>query len=86
MELILNPSRQEWDRLCVRNIPDDSEIEETVKEIIENVRLNGDKALLEYARRFDKYEVNELLVSDEEIDRRAATVSPEVAEAIRKAA
>ncbi|MDE6576765.1 MAG: histidinol dehydrogenase [Muribaculaceae bacterium] len=86
MELILNPSRQEWDRLCVRNIPDDSRIEETVKEIIENVRLNGDKALLEYARRFDKYEGNELLVADEEIERRAATVNPEVADAIRKAA
>ncbi|MDE5975199.1 MAG: histidinol dehydrogenase, partial [Muribaculaceae bacterium] len=86
MEIILNPAREAWGSLCVRNIPDDSDIEIAVRDIIDNVRSNGDKALMEYARRFDKFEGDSLLVSEEEISERAAMVMPEVAEAITKAA
>ncbi len=86
MELIKNPPRSEWDALCVRNIPDDNDIEQTVAGIIENVRRNGDAALREYARRFDKFEGDSLLLTDDEIEARAALVAPEVADAIRKAA
>ncbi|MDE5874584.1 MAG: histidinol dehydrogenase, partial [Muribaculaceae bacterium] len=86
MEIILNPAREAWGGLCVRNIPDDSDIEIAVRDIIDNVRSNGDKALMEYARRFDKFEGDSLLVSEEEISERAAMVRPEVAEAITKAA
>ena len=86
MQTILNPARSEWDRLCERNIPDDSAIEKTVEEIIANVRENGDKALLDYARRFDRYEGTSLIVSDDDIEKAAAKVRPEVADAIRKAA
>ncbi len=40
--------------------------EQTVREIIQNVRENGDKALKEYAAKFDGY-TGELYVTDEEI-------------------
>ncbi len=53
MELIVNPSRSEWDSLCERNIPDDKDIERAVEDIISTVRERGDAALLEYARKFD---------------------------------
>lgn len=38
-----------------------------VSDIIDNVRKNGDAALLEYCRKFDGAELSSLLVSDEEI-------------------
>lgn len=86
MEIINNPARSEWQRLCERNIPADSDIERSVEEIIANVRENGDKALFEYAARFDGYHGCSLILSQEEIDAAADKVKPTVAEAIRKAA
>ena len=46
MELIFNPSRENWEALCVRNIPDDADIEKAVEEIVGKVRDNGDRSLL----------------------------------------
>ncbi|MDE7108800.1 MAG: histidinol dehydrogenase, partial [Muribaculaceae bacterium] len=86
MELIFNPPKEEWRELCVRNIPDDSDIENTVNEIIASVREGGDAALLTFARKFDKFEGDSLLVTESEIEQRAALVSHEVGEAIKNAA
>ena len=86
MELIDNPMRCEWAALCARIIPADNEIEKTVEEIIRNVRDKGDKALFDYAERFDHYTGSTLLLSEEEIEEGASKVRPEVTEAIIKAA
>ncbi len=86
MELISNPPRDTWRSLCERNIPDDADIENAVCEIISQVKSEGDGALLSFAKKFDKYEGDSLLVSQAEIDQRAALVSPQVAKAIESAA
>ena len=39
----------------------------TVKEIIDNVIKNGDKALYEYAEKFDKVKLDSLIVTKQEI-------------------
>lgn len=85
MEIIDNPSRRSWNALCVRNIPDDDDIQQTVESIIEEVRLNGDRALLDFARRFDGYEGDSLDVTEAEVRAASERVAPEVAEAIRRA-
>ncbi len=61
-------------------------VADTVAEIIENVRLNGDKALLQYAKQFDKAELSSLEVTKEEIDEAFNTVEPRFIEIIEKAA
>ncbi len=61
-------------------------VEATVAEIIENVRNNGDKALFEYCKKFDKADLKTLLVSAEEIDEAFSSVSAELVEIMRKAA
>lgn len=43
-------------------------VEDVVMDIIYNVRKNGDAALFEYGRKFDKAELATLEVSEEEID------------------
>lgn len=86
MQIIDNPSRGEWQKLCERNIPSDADIERTVEDIIANVRTNGDKALFDYAARFDGFHGDSLLLTEEEIKAAAAKVTPTVADAIRKAA
>lgn len=61
-------------------------VEGTVAEILANVRENGDRALYEYARKFDKAELDSLEVSPEEIQEAFETVEPEFIEILKEAA
>ncbi|MGN1117580.1 MAG: histidinol dehydrogenase [Acutalibacteraceae bacterium] len=61
-------------------------VEGIVTEIIDNVRENGDKALFEYCKKFDKAELNSLVVSQEEIDEAVSSVEPEFLKILKKAA
>lgn len=86
MDTIINPARENWQRLCERNIPDDAEIEESVRLIIAEVRKNGDEALKLFARKFDGLKDLEIKVSEEEVKTACEAVSQDVKEAIRRAA
>lgn len=61
-------------------------LEDVVADIINNVKTNGDKALFEYSKKFDKVELNSLIVSQEEIDEAFDKVEPEFLEILKKAA
>lgn len=61
-------------------------VEDIVADIIENVRKNGDKALFEYCKKFDKAELDNLLVSQQEIDEAVEQVEPKFLEILEKAA
>lgn len=61
-------------------------VEDTVAEIIANVRKNGDKALFEYCEKFDKAKLSSLKVSDEEINEAVASVEPEFIDILKRAA
>ena len=61
-------------------------VEATVTEIIENVRKNGDQALLYYCEKFDKAKLTDLLVSPAEMDEALAAVDPGFLEILEKAA
>lgn len=52
-------------------------VEEIVSDIIANVAANGDSAVLDYCRKFDKAELDTLLVSHEEIEEAVNSVEPE---------
>lgn len=60
---------------------------DTVNEIVENVRANGDTAMFDYTKKFDGADITaeNLRVTQEEIDEAYTKVSPEVLEVIRKA-
>ena len=52
-------------------------VEEIVADIIKNVVENGDKAVKEYCLKFDKADLDTLLVSEEEIEEAVNLVEPE---------
>lgn len=58
----------------------------TVDEILENVKTNGDAAIIEYAKKFDKCEMEakDLLVSREEIEKAYSQVDSELIEIMKK--
>ncbi len=62
--------------------------EATVNEILANVRNNGDRAVFEYTRKFDHFDLNEnnIKVTKEEIQEAYTKLDPELIEVIRKSA
>ncbi len=60
-------------------------VADAVADIIKEVRANGDAALFEYSRRFDKVELSSLEVSKEEIDAAFSKVEPEFVEILKEA-
>lgn len=62
------------------------EYEATVKEIVENVRHNGDEALKEYTLQFDHTELDtrKMLVGDDEIAEAESLVDPELKQVMQK--
>ncbi len=62
------------------------DVADIVTDIIENVKANGDKALFEYCKKFDKAELSSLEVTEEEIEEAFNTVEPKFIEILKEAA
>ncbi len=71
--------------IFARSVPT-SDVSGPVSEIIENVRKNGDRALIEYALRFDKAQLTSLKVSEKEIDDAFEAADPEFIRILERAA
>ena len=62
------------------------QVNDIVKGIIEQVQNDGDKALIELAKKFDKVDLMSVVVSREEIEVAYEKVSPELVEELENAA
>ena len=60
-------------------------VADTVSEIIKTVRSEGDAALFEYSKNFDKVELSSLEVTQDEIDKAFSLVEPEFVEILKEA-
>lgn len=67
-----------------RVVPD-VDVEAVVSEIIAKVKSEGDKALIEYAERFDKVRLGSLIVSERETEEAFSLVAPEFVKILKKA-
>ncbi|MCR5590174.1 MAG: histidinol dehydrogenase [Lachnospiraceae bacterium] len=74
--------------LLKRNPGQYSEYEKTVSDIIENVRENGDRALFEYSRKFDKNDIDagSIRVTEAEIEEAYATFDKDLIETMTRSA
>ena len=78
--------RKILNELLKREYEDNIEIENIVRDIIHNVRLNGDSALLEYTKKFDNVELTSIKVTEEEITEAVKIVGEEFINILREAA
>lgn len=88
MEVIKYPSREEWAALAERPVLDVSTLFDTVRTVLNEVRMEGDAAVMRYEEKFDKINpatFGSLQVSEEEIIAARALVSEDLKEAIRNA-
>ena len=54
-------SKTDIQKLVQRNVDPADEIRRVVEDIIDNVRKNGDAALIDYASKFDKVELKSII-------------------------
>ncbi|CAK7015335.1 MAG: Histidinol dehydrogenase [Parabacteroides sp.] len=88
MEVIKYPSREEWAALTERPALDVTSLFDTVRTVLNEVRMEGDAAVMRYEEKFDKINpatFGSFQVSEEEIIAARALVSEDLKEAIRNA-
>ena len=70
------------ERLMRRSETDIEDVMAQIQPIIEDVRQNGDEALFKYAEKFDKAQLSNLKVTEEEFAEARQTLDPYVKTAI----
>lgn len=73
------------DEIFARAVPGE-DVADTVAQIIEDVKTNGDQALLAFCEKFDKAKLSSLAVTQEEIDEAVRAVEPAFLAILEKAA
>jgi histidinol dehydrogenase len=84
MQVIKYPKEKDWPEILKRPSQDFTSVKEIVQTILNNVKQRGDKALKEYTKRFDKIELDNLFVDQDEWQT-AASIDNDLKDAIRLA-
>lgn len=82
MKLIEYPSKEQWTELLKRPALDTESLFDKVRTIINKVKTEGDRAVLEYESMFDKVSLSALPVSSQEMEAAAGKLSSELRNAI----
>lgn len=82
MKLYKYPDKKIWPAILQRPAQDTALLEKTVRNILQQVKKAGDKALFTYAKQLDGVTLDHLRVSTEEMNAAAATLSPALKKAI----
>lgn len=85
MTTILYPSKEEWTSLIKRPAIDIVDLSKTVNQVFNDVKNNGDKAIIQYTLAFDKVELTSFKVSEQELKEAEKIISVELKNAINLA-
>jgi len=85
MNKIYNPERADWKEVLRRPTQTVADIEGLVNGIFKEVASNGDDTLKKYTAQFDKVSLDNLLVSEAEVEEAKTLVSEELKAAIQLA-
>ena len=85
MQLVINPDRKDWNGLLRRPYYDNSAVLQSVQNILNEVKQNGNSALKQFSKQFDGIELDNFIVGEEEINTAAAELSLDLKSAIQQA-
>ena len=85
MILISNPDKFQWQEILKRPVMNTENLFDTVRSVIDRVKEEGDRAVLDYEEKFDKVVLASLAVSEEEQQEAENLVSEDLKAAIRLA-
>jgi histidinol dehydrogenase len=83
MKKVFNPEKKSWSSLIKRPLYNLDYVKDIVDEIFTNVELYGDKSLFEYTNKFDKVDLNNLIVSSEKINNSENVIDQNLKESIK---
>src|SRR6185369_3635091 len=86
MQIIKYPERKEWEFILKRPHLDLLFFKESVKNILQEVKTNGDNAIKQFTQNFDGIFLEDLRVTEEEMKNAETVVSIELKKAIKQAA
>jgi histidinol dehydrogenase len=85
MQTFINPEKETWAEIIQRPHFNNEELKSTVSAILQDVKKNGDVAIKKYCERFDGVKLDELKVSDVEIEEALSCVDEKLKSAIQQA-
>ena len=85
IQIVLYPGREDYGTLLQRPHKDAADLGSVVAGVLQDVRREGDKAVLGYEERFDKVRLASLVVSEEEMQEAEQLISEELKHSIRLA-
>ena len=85
IQIVLYPGREDYAALLQRPHKDAADLGSVVAGVLQDVRREGDKAVLGYEERFDKVRLASLVVSEEEMQEAEQLISEELKHSIRLA-
>jgi len=86
MKKIELPERNTWSHILQRPVIDTVTLEQQVKGVLDVVKQDGDKSVLQFTRQFDGVQLSSLVVTDEEIESAIQQVPDDLKRAIKQAA
>ncbi len=85
MKLIKYPNKETWKEILQRPAIDTTTLESTVQSVLSDIKVNGQSAVRNYTLQFDKVDIENIVVSDNEFAIAEKLVSDELKQAIRLA-
>ncbi|MET2984997.1 histidinol dehydrogenase [Aureibaculum conchae] len=85
MNKIYNPDKKDWSTILTRPTQTFEDIEETVLEIFNEVKLKGDIAIEKYTNLFDDVAIENMLVTETEISEKENSIDTDLKQAIQLA-
>lgn len=85
MKICRYPSADQWTELLQRPVLDNQSLQRVVADVLNRVKNEGDRAVLELEARFDHVELESLAVTEAEMDEAETLVDEELKAAIRLA-
>ena len=85
MKKYFNPKKDNWASICERPLFDNTQIKKIVNDVFDNVKVNGDKALIQYTKKFDNIDLKEISFDLERINISDIDIDPELKESIDNA-
>ncbi|MBW3521527.1 histidinol dehydrogenase [Chryseobacterium sp. NKUCC03_KSP] len=85
MKINKYPKKESWPELVKRPLLKRKELTELITDIFNEVEKNGDQALIAFNKKFDQAEVENIQVSEEEIENSENLINEELKIAIQKA-
>lgn len=82
MQITKYPEKKDWAGLLQRPVFDSLGLEETVKHILQEVKVGGDSSVKKFTLQFDKASIDEMRVTEEEITEAKKLLGSDIKKAI----